>query len=84
MPGAPCCASFTLNDNAALVGVFSFAVLSLALVSAFVLKAHVLDLQDGLIGDPLGGLRAIHLPPLYSGDRAAEKEESEGELQGFL
>lgn len=56
----------TLNDDAALVGVSPFDVFSLTLVSAFILKANILDLQEGLAPDPLGGLRAVQLPPLYS------------------
>ena len=60
----------TLDGDAALVGVSPFDVFSLALVSAFILKANILDLQEGLAADPLGGLRAVQLPPLYSRDGA--------------
>lgn len=60
----------TLNDDAALVGVSAFDVFSLTLVSAFILKANILDLQEGLAADPLGGLRPIQLPPLDSRNRA--------------
>lgn len=56
----------TLNDDAALVGVSPFDVFSLTLVSPFILKANILDLQEGLAADPLGGLRAVQLPPLDS------------------
>lgn len=63
----------TLNDDAALVGVSPFDVLSLALVGSFILKADILDLQEGLAADPLGGLRAVQLPPLYSRNGAVEK-----------
>lgn len=46
----------TVNDDAALVGVSPFDVFSLALISAFILKVNVVDVQEGLIGDPFGGL----------------------------
>lgn len=64
----------TLNDDAALVGVPPFDVFSLTLVSAFILKANVLDLQEGLAGDPLGGLRTVQLPPLYPRNGATGKQ----------
>lgn len=63
----------TLDDDAALVGVSPFDVFSLTLISPFILKANILDLQEGLAADPLGGLRAVQLPPLYSRNGAMEK-----------
>lgn len=80
LPGACCFAvekhvlkCVTLNDDAALVGVSPFDVFSLTLVSAFILKANILDLQEGLAADPLGGLGAIQLPPLDPRNRAMGK-----------
>lgn len=63
----------TVNDDAALVGVPPFDVFSLALISAFIFKVNILDVQEGLTGEPLGGLRAIQLPPLYLRNGAVSK-----------
>lgn len=63
----------TVDDDASLVRVPPFGVLRLALVRPLILESGMLDLQQGLAADPLGGLRPIQLPPLDPGHGAAGK-----------